>query len=135
MGWNLKMMTANDISTLFLLLILFQIKHFLSDFCFQNQFMLRKSQSGWDFVLPLASHCLVHGLGTLIITLFFRSELWWLALVDFFIHFVMDRFRASPRWLGRFSNTSMSTYWQVMGVDQMVHHLTHYWVVYMIFTQ
>jgi hypothetical protein len=57
-----------------------------------------------------------------------------LAIVDFVVHFTMDRIKAGPRYLGRFSDVSSKAFWVSFGFDQMVHHLTHLYIVwYLIF--
>ena len=118
----------------FLLLIAFQVKHFLADYPLQFPYMLRKFRPGWDFVLPLTAHCAVHAAMTLLIVLWVRPELWWLAIGDFVVHFVMDRLKSGPRFLGRFSDQTKTLYWVSFGFDQMVHHLTHFLIVWMILT-
>lgn len=114
----------------FLLLVVFQAKHFLADFPFQNAFMLRKRLPGWGFALPLAAHCGVHGLFTLAVCLWARPEFWWLAGVDFAAHFVMDRIKAGPRYLGRYTDPKTSAFWNCFGVDQMVHQLTYVFIAW-----
>jgi hypothetical protein len=115
---------------IFTLLIVYQIKHYLADFPLQVNYMIGKTKTGLAWVLPLAAHCAVHGgLTFLILVLWSRLDLWWLALVDFGIHFLMDRTKASPHLLGRFKPQE-HYYWWVLGFDQMVHHLTHYFVIW-----
>lgn len=158
------------ITTLFVLLIVYQIKHFLADYPLQGAYMLKKFMGGWDWVLPLAAHAGVHGLFTLAICLIVAPTMWWLALVDFVIHFTMDRIKASPNLLGRFKALSGSEFMQIkplledverwqgagytnfpddhkdalarmrnntyfwwsLGLDQMVHHLTHYLIIFLL---
>ena len=50
------------------------------------------------------------------------------ATLDISIHFIMDRIKASPNMLGCF-NPKDKGYWYVLGVDQMVHHMTHYLII------
>ncbi|MES2856608.1 MAG: DUF3307 domain-containing protein [Bdellovibrionota bacterium] len=119
----------------FALSVIFQFKHFIADYPLQFPYMLRKFRPGWDFLLPLATHCFVHAFLTLIIVLVFAPELWWLAVLDFVVHFVMDRIKSGPRYLGRFSNSAKSGYWIAFGFDQMVHHLTHIYIVWVIVTR
>ena len=116
----------------FLLFILFQIKHFIADFPLQREYMLRKTIKDWGFLLPLATHCAVHGVLTFAILMYFRPDLWWLALVDFLIHFVMDRIKSGPNYLGRFNDPEQSSYWNVLGFDQMVHHLTSLLMIWLM---
>ena len=114
----------------FFLLVVFQLKHFVADFPLQNRYMLQKKKTDWSFIPPLASHCAIHALLTLVLVLWLEPRLWWLGLVDFFVHFTMDRIKAGPRYLGRFSDVSKSSFWIALGFDQMVHHLTHIYIIW-----
>lgn len=117
----------------FALLVTFQVKHFLGDYVLQTGWMARgKSQSGLDFVLPLFSHSIVHASLTLAIVLLVDYRLWYLALLDFAVHFVLDRVKSSPLLLGRFGDPNRSSYWLPLGFDQMAHHLTHYAIIYLL---
>ena len=122
----------SKINLVFILLIAFQIKHFAADFPLQLPYMLKKMSPGWGFVGPLALHCAVHAVMTLAIVLCVDINLWYLALVDFAIHFVMDRIKSGPRYLGRFNNPTKTSFWVALGFDQMVHHLTHIWIIYLL---
>ncbi len=119
----------------FLLLVIYQFKHYIADFPLQREYMLRKTLPHWDFVLPLVLHCLVHAVLTLIICFIFAPQLWWLAIFDFVVHFIMDRLKSGPRYLGRYNDLSQAGFWNVLGFDQMVHHLTHIYIIYQIVTQ
>lgn len=122
--------TSVLIPQVFTLLVVFQIKHFLADFPLQGKYMLGKFKTGTEWILPLAVHCAVHGLFTLLIIYYFKKpELSWLAAVDFAVHFTMDRIKASPHILGRFPITSRY-YWWTLGFDQMVHHFTNYFIIW-----
>ena len=122
----------NDIQWLVLLLVIFQVKHFFADFVFQNVYMLQKSRPGWNFALPLAIHCGVHAAFSLAIILWWNPSLWWLAAVDFAVHFVMDRIKAGPRYLGRYHDMRGKAFWVTFGLDQMVHHLTHLYICWFL---
>lgn len=120
-------MTVN--ADLFLyLLIFYQVKHFAADFVLQNVWMLQKSRPGWDFALPLAIHSAVHAGLTLAVVLYVAPAAWWLALIDFAVHFIMDRIKAGPRYMGRYTDVRGKAFWVCFGFDQMVHHLTHIWI-------
>ena len=130
------------------LVILFQLKHFIADYPLQGRYMLRKFSSGWAWVLPLATHAAVHASMTFLLVFMFVG--WhagvFLAVFDFVIHFTMDRIKASPNMLGRFkaltgetASTATATqwrsndhFWWALGFDQMVHHLTHYAIIWWI---
>ena len=99
---------------IWILLIVMQFKHFIADYLLQGKYMLGKFRDkGW--VLPLAAHCFVHflftfliALGTFVFTNHQSPVYFWSAvlfgLIDFSIHFIMDRIKASPKMLGRYQN-------------------------------
>ncbi len=111
---------------------IFQIKHFIADFPLQLPYMLKKFRPGWDFLLPLTTHCAVHALFTLSTVIFFNPKLWWLAIFDFVAHFIMDRLKAGPRYLGRWNDASKASYWSAFGFDQLFHHMTHLYIVWVM---
>lgn len=114
----------------FVLLLLFQIKHFLADYPLQTNYMLGKAnKSKW--ALPLAAHSSVHGGFTLLILLAFAPSLWWLSIVDMVAHFAMDRVKASPYILNRFKPDN-KYFWWCLGFDQLIHHCTHYLIIALI---
>lgn len=120
------------IEQIFFLLIAFQVKHYLADFPLQNSYMLGKFyRKGW--VLPLASHCAIHAVFTISIVFFINPALWWLAIVDFVLHFIMDRIKASPDLLGRWQ-INQPQFWNALGFDQAFHHLTHYGIIWILIT-
>ena len=154
------------LTTVFFLLVLYQLKHFLADYPLQRPWMLGKFLPGWQFVVPLAAHCAVHGAMTFGIVFAFTHRpglALALAAFDFSVHFVMDRVKADPKLMGRWKPLTAETYvdaqrtlaygseddiapknrpsaararlrgnrlfWDCLGVDQMVHHLTHYAII------
>ena len=123
-----------ELMAFFLFLVAFQLKHYVADFPLQTRYMLAKfDERGW--VIPLASHCSVHAFltGLLLVSTGFVPP--WLILVlmtfDFTVHFIMDRVKASPKMLGRY-DIKDRRFWWALGLDQMVHHLTHYAIVYIV---
>lgn len=176
--------------TIFSLLVVYQIKHFLADYPLQGSYMLGKFKGGLGWILPLAAHTLVHGLFTFAIVIVYKNCVWIedslflngapsltitsihfplvkgslqlatkLAIFDFSVHFIMDRIKASPAMLGRFKALSANEmknilsylptlgkagvkekfgtqlrsntfFWWALGIDQMVHHLTHYAIIW-----
>ena len=101
-------------SKIFLILVVFQFKHFLADYRFQGPYMLQKFLPGWDFFWPLVAHCGVHSAFTLIIVMSVNPSLGWLAGVDFVAHFLMDRIKAGPKYLGRFKALSARDFQKTM---------------------
>jgi hypothetical protein len=159
---------------LWILLVVYQIKHFLADYPLQGKFMLGKFAKFPDFVLPLLAHVGVHGLFTFLIAISLKpfKVAAALAVLDMVVHFVVDRIKASPDLLGRFKAISKQEYmeqtqmiasleqapvprhpeielalknakskfsdtmksntyfWWSLGWDQMMHHLTHYLIIW-----
>ncbi|MEM1347712.1 MAG: DUF3307 domain-containing protein [Myxococcota bacterium] len=127
-------MPSDPLILTFALFVAFQLKHFLADFVLQNAYMLGKTADDLSFVGPLATHCAVHASLTLAIALHIDPAMWWLAPLDFGVHFTMDRIKASPRYLGRFDDPGTKPYWWAFGFDQMVHHLTHVSLIWLLVT-
>ncbi len=106
----------------FLLLVIYQIKHWCCDFPLQTPYMLGKFKpKGW--MEPLAAHAMVHALFTDVIAGIFlaltRPSMGCLGILataagcglfDFCVHFAMDRVKASPDLLGRYKALSGKEY-------------------------
>jgi len=139
----------------FILLIVFQLKHFLADYIFQNSYMLGKFKADKKYIIPLICHVGVHSIFTLIISIFYVNIYYsiLLRLLDGCLHFVMDRIKASPYMLGQYKALSYNEmyevlklnnynknlllkhnkyFWWSLGLDQMVHHLTHYLIIFFL---
>ncbi len=84
--------------------------------------------------MPLTVHSGIHAAICLLIILFFNASLWYLAILDFVVHFVTDRLKAGPKYFGRFDNSNSQAYWVLFGADQMVHHLTHLLICWILVT-
>lgn len=134
------------VSRIFLFLLVFQAKHFLADYPLQGKYMLGKfRETGW--VVPLSAHAAVHGLMTAGIALWFGSPHFIeLAYLDCVVHFAMDAVKCRPTLMGRWKPLTKETYmgstdaqkrantlfWWSIGVDQGVHHITHYGILWLM---
>lgn len=108
-----------------LLYLLFRAKQFVCDFLLQNDWMaMNKGKPGMEGYKALVSHCLIHGVGTLILALLFAPALWWLGLVDFIIHSLVDRFKGIVTYQKGWDYTD-KWFWWTFGLDQEAHNLTH----------
>lgn len=124
----------------FLLIVLFQIKHFIADYPLQGKYMLGKfRETGW--VKPLAAHAGVHAFFTYAIVGYlliwfekpgFTWMLFALPAFDFITHFTMDRIKASPNLLGRFKDMYDYKFWWCLGFDQLFHHFSDLFIVYVL---
>ena len=118
-------MTALD---LLILLILFQLKHFVADFPLQNLAMVK--QKGVYGKSAGILHSLVHCLFCLIALSLFDyfvfsityTVIFALSILDFVIHYHIDYAKMQ---LSKKYTTQNKTYWILMGLDQMLHHLTY----------
>ena len=116
---------------LFLLLIVFQLKHFICDYPLQGTYMLGKLRAT-NWALPLAAHAAVHATATFLIAIWFSLHLAIiLAIADFILHFTIDRLKASPNIGGRFK-PDQPYFWWALGADQMAHHFTHYSFIFIL---
>jgi hypothetical protein len=147
----------------FVLLAIFQLKHFICDYPLQRSWILFKFHPHWKSWIPaLAAHAAVHALFTFAIVFFLFSWTTFdfalsLAAFDFAIHFIMDRIKAGPKLMGRWKPLTSNEYsmckdavaesgnamakcklrdngyfWYALGFDQMVHHFTHYAIIWML---
>ena len=107
------------------LYIAFRCKQFACDFLLQTDWMaLNKGKPGWEGYKPLLTHAAVHGAGTMLIMLLLVPQFWWLGLVDFIVHGLVDRLK------GIYSFQKGWTYkdrwfWWSFGLDQEAHNFTH----------
>ncbi len=119
--------------SLLILYLSFRFKHLLCDFILQTSWMaLEKGKPGQKGYKALFSHTFIHAVGTLLIALFFAPSLWWLCLIDFIAHSVIDRLKAKitlkKGWKAR-----DTAFWWIFGVDQELHHLSHIAYIVLIF--
>jgi len=129
------MQMTPEIQQLFLIFVLFQFKQFFCDFAWQtSKMVMMKASPRWDFAPALAAHAGIHAAITLLIILVLKPHLWWIALIDFTIHFLVDRVKSGPKYLGKFNDITRHSYWKVFGLDQMAHHFTHYLIIFFIYS-
>ena len=82
----------------------------------------KERPEGW--FAPLFAHVCVHAVATAIIFAAVAPAYIWIAVVDFVIHFAIDRAKGL---LNRAFDTgpSKTGFWWLIGIDQTMHHLTH----------
>ncbi len=104
--------------------ILFAAKHLVADFLVQTTWMARGKERPVGWFVPLLAHVLCHAAMTLIIVLALVPRLWWLALVDFGIHFVVDRTKTAVAQRGAWT-VDQPAFWWLLGSDQFLHQVTN----------
>lgn len=117
-------MTFIDIIVIYLA---FRLKQVVCDFFLQTSWMA--SVKGTPFNMggakALGLHAGIHGVFTLVLALIFAPALWWLGIVDFFAHAVIDKLKGGIT--NHFGWTYKdNAYWWAFGIDQEAHNLTHF---------
>jgi hypothetical protein len=108
--------------TTWLVLALLFFKHFLADFCWQTDRMLR--DKGHFGRTGGFQHAGLHGALTYVILMHFLAiqACVMLAAFDMIIHYVID-------WANRRISVRLTTednaYWVWFGIDQLMHYLTY----------
>jgi len=112
-------------------MVLFAIKHVMGDFVLQTTWMAtgKDAKTGW--ALPLLVHCAIHGALAIGILLLLAPRFWWLGVVDFLVHLVIDRVKGFCAATFNI-NTEHPWFWTVIGIDQTLHHLTGFGLAVML---
>jgi hypothetical protein len=110
-------------TTVFILLALFGVKHFVADFLMQYDYMLReKSIYG---ATGGVHHSLVHASFTFLILVFFCpnvNTIIALSFADFVLHYHIDYFKQQ---VNRGLTSADRQFWIWLGADQALHYLTY----------
>lgn len=115
--------TAIPIGPLVLWFVLLAGKHLLGDFVLQPTWMALGKESPKGWFRPLLLHCLIHGVLASALLLALRPQLWFLGLVDFAAHMLIDRAKGALMARYRLTPNDRS-FWSLFGVDQALHHVT-----------
>jgi hypothetical protein len=114
-----------SLTSLLFLYLAFRAKQLTCDFLLSSWSARDKSKPfGQGGFRALSLHAGIHAAGTLIVMMVFAPQFWWLTLVDFIVHFSIDKCKA-------LLNNKMgwtykdNAYWRLFGVDQEAHNLTH----------
>ncbi|SMD17803.1 Protein of unknown function [Rhizobium sp. RU36D] len=109
----------------------FLAKHYIADFLLQSHWMAHGKEQATGWLWPLVVHAGVHGVLTTAIFAVFAPSYAWLGLVDFAVHFAIDRAKAQA---SRAVNATPSrpVFWWLLGLDQSLHHLTHFGFILVI---
>jgi hypothetical protein len=117
---------------LLLLYICFRLKQFSCDFLFQTDWMaLNKGRPGKEGYKALFSHTIYHGAAATIIALIFAPSMWWLGVVDFVVHSLVDRIKGLITYKKDWKYTDRWFWWS-FGGDQEAHNFTHLIYIVMI---
>lgn len=117
-------------STVFLLLTLFGIKHFVADFVMQYSYMVR--DKGTYGAPGGIHHAATHACWTFIILIPFvhnADHLLILPLVDGIVHYHIDYFKQK---LNHGLTALDNMFWVWLGLDQALHYLTYIGIIYYV---
>jgi hypothetical protein len=109
--------------TVFILLALFGIKHFIADFLLQFPYMLR--DKGTYLATGGIHHAATHASWTLLISVFFchnGHDVITVAAFDWLAHYHIDYIKQQ---LNRGLTTADRMFWVWLGADQALHYLTY----------
>jgi hypothetical protein len=110
---------------LLLVMLGFQLKHFLADYVLQRPFMFAGKAN--MRALGGYAHAGVHIAGSAIVLLLAGAPLTllaWLLPAEFVVHYLID-FAKSRLGRGVTASGRPSLYWAQHGLDQMLHHSTY----------
>ena len=114
-------------ATVFILLALFGIKHFIADFAMQYDYMLR--EKGTYGAPGGIHHAMTHACWTFLILVPFvttADQLLILPLADFIAHYHIDYFK---QHLNKGLTTADRKFWIWLGLDQALHYLTYVGII------
>lgn len=116
---------------IFILLVLFGVKHFLADFVLQLDYMV--AEKGTYFKTGGIHHALVHGLLTWWTVVWFTNPMiaFLLSALDAVIHYHVDWCKVQ---LSSKHNNQDPMYWVWFGADQLAHYLTYLAITAIIIT-
>jgi hypothetical protein len=98
------------VGLIFVLLAAFNLKHFIADWLWQTDYHQGKAKRGWGFLGPLLSHVSNHFILTTTISAVVLIHFdhpapfgfgMLIGLGDAVVHFIMDRIKAGPKYMGR----------------------------------
>lgn len=107
-----------------LVLVLLFVKHYLFDFVWQTESMIKHKGTYGDARGII--HSLGHAIGTLIVVFLFLG-VWWalfFAVIDGLVHYHIDWFKMN------YGNSDVSNplFWNHLGLDQLAHSLTYVFI-------
>jgi len=109
-----------------LLYLAFRVKQVVCDFFLQPSWMAMVKGQPFNKggAKALFMHAGIHACFTLLIMLVFAPKFWWLAIVDFVVHALIDKGKGALNDKMGWTYKDNS-YWWAFGLDQEAHNLTH----------
>ena len=127
-------MTPVDILLLYLA---FRVKQVVCDFFLQTAWMasVKGAPINKGGAKALAAHVGIHAAFTMLLMFLFAPAYWWLGVVDFAVHGLIDRVKSIVTNKNGWTYKD-NEYWWAFGIDQEAHNLTHLaYVVFLVISQ
>ena len=118
---------------MFLALILLFCKHFVCDFPLQVFPWIYRNK-GIYLHMGGITHAAIHGISTFaILSYWFGLAAWSWALIDMLIHYHVDWAKMNLGTKFNLKPDNSEWFWILLGLDQLIHHLTYFVIVYYAF--
>jgi len=110
------------------------IKHFICDFPLQMFPWLYQNKGRYLHPGGIV-HAVLHGIGTFIVLSFFlnSSESLIYAMIDTLLHYHIDWTKMNLSRHYRLKPDNSEWFWLLLGLDQLLHHLTYFAIIYYAF--
>ena len=109
------------------------IKHFICDFPLQTSPWMYRNK-GIYFHPGGIAHAAIHGAGTLLVLApLIGMGAFQFAILDMVVHYHIDwvKMNLGKRYNLRPDNSDL--FWILLGLDQLLHHLTYFLIIYLAF--
>jgi hypothetical protein len=111
------------VAPLIVWMVVLTIKHVVADFILQTNWMANGKESRTGWMQPLLAHCGVHGVMATALFALFVPRLWFLGIVDFVVHIIIDRAKGFCVARLDIKGKHSHWFWWLIGIDQALHHL------------
>jgi hypothetical protein len=109
------------------------IKHFICDFPLQAFPWMYRNKGTYGHPGGLV-HAAIHGIGTALIILFLLpTSFLWIAILDAILHYHIDFGKVQLTRRFNLKPDNSEWFWILLGIDQLLHSLTYFWFVFIVF--
>lgn len=116
-----------------ILLLLFQLKHFICDYPLQISPYQYLNKGTYGHLGGLL-HALIHSIGTFVVLVFFVAPIGalMLCLLDGITHYHIDWAKVKLTQHYGLTPSTSAMYWLLLGFDQLLHQLTYLGIIWLI---
>lgn len=114
-------------------LIYLFIKHFICDFPLQASPWIYRNKGTYGHLGGLV-HAAIHGLGTFVVLAYWLgASAWTFAIADMMIHYHIDWAKMNIGIKFDLKANNSEWFWILLGLDQLLHHLTYFAIIAIAF--